>query len=89
MSNIDRLENSIGYDEIVTCLLNSHKSETVGEMWEEIIPCQRCPFENQCNHITEYFVERGKRVMCEDVINILVGDKTIEEVATEIESRSY
>ena len=89
MSRIERLEGSIGFDEIVTCLMNSHKSETVGELWEEIIPCKRCPFENQCEQITEYFVERNKRVRCEDIINILVGDKMIAEVMTEIESRNY
>lgn len=89
MSNIERLENSIGCDEIIPCLINYYKSETVGEMWEKIIICKRCPFENQCNQITEYFVERGKRAMCEDIINILVGDKTIAEVETEIESRNY
>ena len=89
MSKIESLESSVGFDEIVTCLMNSYKSETVGELWEELISCQRCPFENQCEQLTKYFVERDKRVMCEDVINILVGDKTIEEVETELESRNY
>ena len=85
MSRIESLESSIEYDEIVPCLMNSHKSETVGELWEELIVCTRCPFKKQCEQLTSYF----KRVRCKDVINILVGDKTVEEVETEIESRNY
>lgn len=41
--------------------------------------CDKCPFKEKCDKVYSIFEDRDIRVYCEDMIDIMLGHKTIDE----------
>ena len=80
MENLKKFENSVSTDEFVRGLLLISKDNTLGAVWEKVINCNNCIFEKQCAQITSTLEDQDKYPTCQDVINILTGERTVEDI---------
>lgn len=72
----------IGLEDFTSALLvaNKHKTETFGDLWEELVECNKCPYSEQCNKLLAYMKDKGKEFECRNFINVLVGDSEMDEL---------
>ena len=57
--------------------------ETYGELWARLnngsTNCYDCPFKEKCDKVFKIFDDKDIEFYCEDSINIMVGQKRIED----------
>jgi hypothetical protein len=41
--------------------------------------CERCPFKEKCDKIYNFFESQDVLVYCEDMIDIMLGQKTVDD----------
>jgi hypothetical protein len=77
MKDPKQFEGKVSYEEALSALTRNY--ETVGHYWDEEVPCNKCPFVDHCDMLGSIMPD----ISCIDVINILLGDATVEEVIEE------
>jgi hypothetical protein len=80
MKDPKQFEGKITHEDLLTALTKNYK--TIGHFWDEEVPCKKCPFEGHCDTLTSLMESQGKYITCIDVINILLGDRTVESFPT-------
>jgi hypothetical protein len=82
MDKITKLVGSINYEDFLRGLLQVSDDNTMGGVWEKCVTCNHCIFEKQCQVIcsTMEDVYPSKNPTCRDVINLLLGDISIEDI---------
>ncbi len=56
-----------------------------GETWGDLYTrvngshCDTCSFKEKCDKLSDFFEEQDTLVYCEDLINIMIGKKQIED----------
>ena len=77
--DIKKFENSVSTDDFIKGLLLASKNNSLGEMWEKCVTCPNCLFAKQCGHICEQMEARGKNPTCGQVIDILLGELSLDD----------
>ena len=82
MEKIKKLEGSVSQDELVSSMMSVSKTNSLGEIWEKCVNCNRCDFSNKCATICSTLEEQtpSKNITCRDVINILLGEIKVEDI---------
>lgn len=83
MKDLKQFEGVVSYEEALSALTGHY--ETVGHYWDEEVTCHRCPFEKRCDIVCDLMPE----LSCVDVVNILLGDTTVEEVIEEHRQKEF
>ena len=79
--DIKKYEGKMSIEDFVDGLMSAYAdSKTVGEVWEDCVSCDHCPYKQECGDITEYMLSKDIEIYCDQVINILFGTLKIEEV---------
>ena len=80
--DVDFQVDSISLEDFVSSLLvaNKHKTETFGELWEELVECNKCPYSEQCNKLSAYLKERDKELHCNQFISVAMEELTLDEL---------
>ena len=74
--------DSISLEDFTSALLvaNKHKTETLGDLWEELVECNKCPYSEQCNKLSAYMKDKGKELHCNQYISVAMGELTLDEL---------
>jgi hypothetical protein len=79
--DIKKYEGKMSIEDFVEGLMSAHEdTRTPGEVWEDCVSCDRCPYKEECKDITEYMLGKDTEIYCSQVIDILFGTLKIEEV---------
>ena len=64
--------------------ITSGTKKSLGEVWENCVDCNHCPYREQCQTISDQIQdEYDVNVYCRQVIDYLLGYKTIEDFLKE------
>jgi hypothetical protein len=84
MDKIDmiKFEGSITPDSFLDSLLDFNKlgTQTLGDLWEELVTCSRCPFKPKCDELSAKLEEQGVVPYCADLMNVMLGEKKIADI---------
>lgn len=82
MNDLKQYEGIVNVDTLLNSLLTANKfgTETLGDLWEELVTCSRCPFAAKCDELSSKLEGQGVVPYCADLMNIMVGEKKIEDV---------
>lgn len=80
MDKIKKLVGSVSQDAFVLGLLLARDVETSGDIWEKVIDCNHCKFAKQCAEVCSTLEDRGKNLMCREVVNLLLGEISLEDI---------
>jgi hypothetical protein len=79
MNEIKKLESSVSTKTCLDYLLSS--TDSLGDIWQSHVSCGDCAFAKKCGQIRSAFLESDAGcVSCSKVIDILCGNKTVDEV---------
>jgi len=80
--DMDFQVDSISLEDFTSALLvaNKHKTETFGDLWEELVECNKCPYSEQCNKLSAYMKDKGKELYCGQFMNVALGELAVEEL---------
>ena len=57
---------------------------TLGTVWEHTIDCSHCSFRGHCKDIADQVSDKyNYNICCRQVIDFLLGDKSIEDIIKE------
>lgn len=74
---LKKYEGSLSLENFVEGLTGTrHGYKTLGEVWEHCIKCNYCEHQTACHALGEEYPE----IKCSEVIDILLGDKKIEDI---------
>lgn len=77
---LTKYEGSLDPIKFLDSILILRKHDTCGELWESIrkSDCNKCPFKENCDIIYETLNTIGIELYCNQIVDILLGDKTID-----------
>lgn len=79
MNEVKNLEGSVSTKTCLADLLSF--IDSLGDLWETHVDCSKCPFAKSCDQIKSAFLETDAGyVSCSQVVDILLGNKTVDEV---------
>ena len=82
--DIKELKGSVSDQDFLESFLTHGNFESLGEVWEKNIECNRCTYREKCHAISDKLMdEYDTNVYCRQVIDYLLGDKTIEQIIAE------
>ena len=82
--NINELKGSMTTDDFVVNLTSHAGCKTLGEVWEQCVTCNHCSYREQCQAISDKLLEDyDVNTYCNQVIDYLLGDKTLEDIIKE------
>lgn len=78
--DIKKFEGVVSTDDFVNGLLLASGVETLGDVWEKLLDCNRCKFAKQCKEIGDACAEQDKNPACGEIIDLLLGDLKAENI---------
>ena len=84
INNVESLvqfEGSIDTGKLLDSILVSKRLDSYGDIWESVhkCDCDRCPFKKNCDTIYETLEQVGVELYCGQIVDILLGDKSISD----------
>lgn len=81
MKDFKKLEGSLSFDNWEEGLVSYGNCKSFGAVWEKCVTCNYCDHKEACDK----FAEEYDGVKCHQFIDLLLGQKTLEQVLKEIE----
>lgn len=82
--DIKEYKGSISLEDFAEGLVAQPNKNTLGAVWEHTIDCNHCCFRGHCKDICDQIADKHDvNVYCRQVIDFLLGDKTIEDIVKE------
>ena len=79
--NIKELKGTMTLSDFAEGLVDQ---KSLGAVWESFVECNQCNYKEQCRAISAQIREEyGVNVYCRQVIDYLLGEKTIEDFLKE------
>lgn len=82
--DIKELKGTMTTSNFVEGLVDQKKAESLGEVWEDIVDCNHCPYTAQCKAISDYYEDQGINLYCGQVIDYLLGDLDPSKLPKEV-----
>lgn len=78
-----QFEGSLSFEYVVDALLsshvNTHGAKTLPELYERLVTCSRCPFEEKCDKLSAAMEDYGYSPYCNELLSIMLGEKKISD----------
>ena len=82
--NIKELKGTMTLEDFAEGITVQGNKKTLGAVWEHTIDCNHCNYRLQCRAISDQLLaEHDVNVFCHQVIDYLLGEKTIEDIIKE------
>ena len=82
--NIKDYKGSISLEDFAEGITAQPDKSTLGTVWEHTIDCNHCCFHEQCRDIVDQVSdEYNYNIYCNQIIDFLIGDKSIEDILKE------
>jgi hypothetical protein len=82
-TEMTQFEGSLSFEDVVDALISSHVNtygaETLPELYEHLVKCSRCPFEEKCDKLAAALEENGYSPYCNELLSIMLGEKKISD----------
>ena len=83
--DIKDYKGSISLKDFAEGITAQPNKETLGAVWEYTIDCNHCCFRGHCKDLCEQVEEEYNiNICCRQVIDFLLGDKSIEDILKEV-----
>lgn len=77
--DIKELKGTMTISDFAEGLVGQKKAKSLGQVWEDIVDCNHCPYKEKCQAICDYIAEEyDVSAYCRQVIDYLLGDMSIE-----------
>lgn len=80
-TEMTKFEGSITIDNVIDALAeaNSFSVKTLPELFERMVKCNRCPFEEECDKLAAAMEDHGYSPYCNELLSIRLGEKKISD----------
>jgi hypothetical protein len=78
--DIKKLAGSLSFEDFDEGLVSYGNCRSFGEVWEKCVNCNHCDHKEAC----EQFAEEYYGVKCNQFIDLLLGQKTLEQIIEEV-----
>jgi hypothetical protein len=83
--NIKELKGTMNLSDFAEGLVGQKKAKSLGEVWEDFVDCNHCPYTEQCKAISNHIQnEYDVNTYCRQTIDYLLGDMSIEGFLKEV-----
>ena len=79
--DIKKLEGSVSIEDFAEGLVSHGNCKSLGEVWEKCVTCNHCWHKEAC----EALIEKYYDIKCNQVIDILLGHKKLDDIISEVE----
>lgn len=77
--DIKELKGTMDLSDFAEGLVSQKKAKSLGEVWENIVDCNHCPYKEKCQAISDYIQKKyDVNTYCRQIIDYLLGDMSIE-----------
>ena len=83
--NIKNYKGSISLEDFAEGITAQPGRETLGAVWEHTIDCNHCSLIGHCKDLAgQVSNEYNYNICCRQVVDFLLGDKSIEDIVKEV-----
>lgn len=78
--DIKKLKGSVNFETVVDNMLSPSGCRTLGEVWSRCVDCGHCSYRNECEELHDHFIDQNAIIRCDQVIDFLLGNITMEDI---------
>lgn len=82
-TEMTRFEGTLSTDDVVEALISSRVNKfgakTLPELYENLVKCEHCPFEKECDKLYAAMEDHDYSPYCNELLSILLGEKKISD----------